>query len=1362
MSAASKLLILPGPQALSQFRVNNLAADINKSVNSDVVTSIKSCYIHYIDLHDDVASLDDEYLLKLKKLLEYDTPLNAVNDIEAEKLLKLIQLTGDLNNFNDQDFFLQNKNTYVLRVLPRPGTISPWSSKATNIIEVCGLNSHVNRIERGLAIMISVRPGFPIIDHLLTNNFQSLASIYDRMTQTLYYNTLPGYKNLFESHDPRPLVSIDLLNSKENLIKANKIMGLALDNSEIDYLIEAFTKIIGRNPTDVELFMFAQVNSEHCRHKIFNASWTIDDLPKPNTLFKMIRNTEQLNHQYTISAYSDNAAIYEGVEGFIFTPDLKNDHKWSSKKELVHTLIKVETHNHPTAVSPFPGAATGSGGEIRDEGAVGRGSKSKCGLSGFSVSDLLIPTLQQPWELKDIGKPDHIASPLDIMIEAPLGSAAFNNEFGRPCINGYFRTLTTEVTNFDGNSEIRGFHKPIMLAGGMGAIRPQLALKTDFKITPGAAIIVLGGQSMLIGLGGGAASSVSSGEGSADLDFASVQRGNPEMQRRAQQVIDACVSLGSSNPIQSIHDVGAGGLSNALPELVHDNGLGAKFELRDILSLEPGMSPMEIWCNESQERYVLAVAQQDLELFKEICTRERAPYAVVGHATSEEKLILTDRLLGSKPIDLEMSILFGKPPKMSRTDLTRPLKLSEVILPSNVSVESALDRVLQLPSVGSKSFLITIGDRSVTGLVDRDQFVGPWQVPVADVGVTGTSLGDGILKTGDALALGEKPTLALISPKASSKMCVAESLLNLVAADIRSLESVKLSANWMSAASHPGEGSALYEAVQAIGLDLCPDLGISIPVGKDSMSMKMKWGDKKEVVAPLSLVITAFSSVKDTSNTWTPELQHEDDTILVLVDLSLKNKSSLGGSALAQVYNQVGLSSPDVHDNILLKNFLKSILALHNSFNVLAYHDRSDGGLIVTLLEMAFAARSGLDINIFNSTQDPFTQLFNEELGAVFQIKEADYPTFVKIFKQNNVSVDCISIIGAPLFDKKQLININVNQQLVLSKSRAELQQTWSKTSYHIQRLRDNPTSADQEFQSLLDNQDPGLSYKVTFHPEEQLSSFLTVNRPKVAILREQGVNGQQEMAWSFQQAGFNSIDVHMSDIIGGKVTLDNFVGIAACGGFSYGDVLGAGNGWATSVLYNDRARNEFFKFFQERDDTFAFGACNGCQFLSKIKELIPGTENWPSFERNLSEQYEARVCSVEIVSSVNNESIFLKGMGGSRLPIAVAHGEGRASFESKEVLNNFVQQGLVAVNYVDNYGNVTEKYPFNPNGSPSGITGIRSPNGRVLAMMPHPERVTRLEANSYYPKDKLDEWGGYGPWIRLFQNARKWVAERA
>lgn len=1338
---SDKFLVLPGPSALSQFRISNFVLDLEAQLaQPGAVVSVVLSYTHYVALRKPITSSQLELL---KVLLTYDSPV----DSGVAENATLQQLT-----IAEADQVKIPQNSTLLRILPRSGTISPWSSKATDITQIVGLKDVVERVERGLSLLITTTGDAGLAAKVNASADSLLASVYDRMTQNVFVDEkVPGYDDLFAHHEPKPLVHVDI--SGDKLEAANKTLGLALDLGEIEYLTNAFTHVIGRQPTDVELFMFAQVNSEHCRHKIFNADWTIDGEEKELSLFKMIRNTHNKNPQYTVLAYLDNAAVFEGPEGYVFTPDFVSK-EWRSIKENVHTLVKVETHNHPTAVSPFPGAATGSGGEIRDEGAVGRGSKSKAGLSGFSVLDLNIPTLPQPWE-RDVGKPNHISLALDIMIEAPIGSAAFNNEFGRPAINGYFRTLTTEVKNKNGQSEIRGFHKPIMLAGGMGAIRPGLALK-DQRITPGSKLIVLGGQCMLIGLGGGAASSVSSGDGLAELDFASVQRGNPEIQRRAQQVIDACVSLGrEGNPIQSIHDVGAGGLSNALPELVHDNGLGARFELRDILSLEPGMSPMEIWCNESQERYVLGVRPENLEMFQAICNRERAPFAVVGEATDEQRLVLTDSLLKTTPIDLEMSVLFGKPPKMARTAQTANLLL-DAFSTSGLDVTESISRVLQLPAVGSKLFLITIGDRFVTGLVDRDQMVGPWQVPVADVGVTATSLGDSILRTGEAMAMGEKPTLALISAEASAKMTVAESLLNLFAADIVSLDRVKLSANWMSAASHEGEGAKLYEAVQAIGMDLCPALGVSIPVGKDSMSMKMRW-DNKEVTAPLALTVTAFGPVANTSRTWTPQLQLTgQDSILVLVDLAAGEKKALGGSALAQVYGQVGNAAPTVRSNATLKALLDSLIALHSEVNVLAYHDRSEGGLFTTVAEMAFAGHCGAEINLRAGADDALTELFNEELGAVFQIHAADLEAFVKVLGNHGLDEKYVSVIGKP--SATQDITISVDGQPLYSNARAELQSLWSLTSYHIQKRRDNPETSQQEFEAIRDDKNPGLSYHLTFDPAAVGQGFTA--KPKVAILREQGVNSQQEMAWSFQEAGFEPHDVHMSDILEGRVSLDDFVGIAACGGFSYGDVLGAGAGWAKSVLFNERARDQFKRFFQDRSDTFAFGACNGCQFLSRIAELIPGTTHWPTFERNASEQYEARFVMVE-VESTNNNSIFLQHMKGSKLPIVVAHGEGRAAFASEAEQKEFIQSDNQSViRYVDNYGQTAKSYPFNPNGSPEGIAGISNANGRVLAMMPHPERTTRLESNSWYPAEKYDEWKGYGPWIALFRSAREWVGD--
>lgn len=1337
------LITLAGPKVFSDFRTTTLKETTKTQAN------ITSCYIHYVELQDGVKSLEGSDLEHLKTLLKYDS------ECDDETIAQIVE--NDLNSAEGQT---------VIRVLPRKGTISPWSSKATNIIQVCGLDDKVKKVERGLCVK------FDCLKEGLVLNEESLASCFDRMTQQIFVNEKPDCNEYFiHSANPKPLRIIDFHNLPtfdEKFAKLNEYnleMGLALDKEEMIYLVNSFTS---RSPTDVELFSFAQVNSEHCRHKIFNAEWTIDSELKPFTLFQMIKNTFKKTPDFTVSAYSDNAAVmdldHKGKETHYMAAD-PTTKQWKQSLEVVHLLMKVETHNHPTAISPFPGASTGSGGEIRDEGATGRGSKTKCGLSGFSVSNLNIPSNIQPWETKfaELGKPSHVASALDIMIEAPLGSAAFNNEFGRPNINGYFRTLTTEVTNADGKSEVRGFHKPIMLAGGMGSIRPQFALKNK-PITPDSKLIVLGGQGMLIGLGGGAASSANSNAANADLDFASVQRGNPEMERRCQEVINACVAMGENNPILSVHDVGAGGLSNALPELVHDNDLGAIFDLRSVLTLEPDMSPLEIWCNESQERYVLGLTEKDLPVFQEICERERAPFAVVGVATKEQKLVINDTLLNTTPIDLEMDVLFGKPPKMQKKAFTEALQLTKPDL-KNITFEDALTRVLSLPAVASKSFLITIGDRTVTGLVDRDQFVGPYQVPVADCGVTATSLLPPTTKNissqpGESLSMGEKPTLALISAAASAKMSIAESLLNIISSDIKSLKNLKISANWMSPASHKGEGSKLYEAVQAIGLDLCPDLDLAIPVGKDSMSMKMKWGDK-EVTSPLALTITCFGSVNDTSKTWTPELQPKGGD-LIFVDLA-NGLQAIGGSALLQVYNQVGDEAPTVRENKLLKNFINACIELHQEEGLVqAYHDRSDGGLITTLLEMAFTSRCGLNIELPSSVNNMLTYLFNEELGAVFQV--SDLNKFKSIFAKHAISSDFIVTIGSVTKPEEGDIKLNIkhgdslHQSSILSHLK-----TWSKTSYEIQKLRDNPSTATQEYEELS-KLTPGINYKIPFQVGPQDEKILHLERkPKVAILREQGVNGHYEMSWSFQQAGFDTYDITMTDLLSKKVKLDDFIGLAACGGFSYGDVLGAGNGWATSVLYNDYLRNEFNTFFNVRKDTFAVGACNGCQFLTRLGDLINKTEGneWPIFTRNKSEQYEARFCTLKIVPELVEKSIFFKGMEGAEIPIAVAHGEGQATFKDQESLDKFEKSDLCPIRYVDHYGGVTENFPYNPNGSPNGIAGCCSKNGRVLALMPHPERVVRLESNSTYPSEKLNEWKGFGPWIQLFKNCREWVGEK-
>lgn len=1349
--------VLPGAPALSDFRLAQLAKDLG-------ATTVRASWAHYVATNG--SQLPDHALQRLKQLLDHD------------------------HAHADQDQ-LSGPDVQILHVSPRPGTISPWSSKATSIAHACGLQQYVRRIERGMTIAVQTRA---------TNlDPASLDCLYDRMTQSISHEH-PSLDALFADSTPASAQSIDLSGQSEDardkLQAANVKLGLALDASEIDYLVDAYQNQLKRAPVDIELFMFAQVNSEHCRHKQFNADWTIDGTRKQNSLFGMIRNTHKQHKQKVVSAYSDNAAVMQGALASHWAPDHSSG-EWKATKEPVHFLAKVETHNHPTAVSPYPGAATGSGGEIRDEGAVGRGSRPKAGLSGYSVSDLHIPGHTQPWEM-NVGKPSHITSSLDIMLQAPIGSAAFNNEFGRPCTTGYFRTLLTKMPLADGKTEYRGYHKPIMIAGGVGSVRPQHALKPSSLVQPGAHLIVMGGPAMLIGLGGGAASSVQSSDGNVDLDFASVQRGNAEVQRRVQEVINACTALGDQNPIQFIHDVGAGGLSNALPELAHDVGLGATFELREIDNADKSLSPLQIWCCEAQERYVLAVAQDDLGRFTRIATRERCGFSVVGEATGaqhgqEKRLILMDR--DSKehptPIDLPMSVLFGKAPKMSRiVESRRPclpaFDASLASYPPGMSdqdvLAEAVNRVLAIPAVASKSFLITIADRTVGGLTVRDQMVGPWQVPVADVSVTATSLMSGV-KTGEAMAMGEKPTVALISAAASARMAVAESLMNLAAADtIDGLSQVVLSANWMAASAHPGEGAALYEAVEAIGMTLCPALGISIPVGKDSMSMKMKWTDQqskeaREVTAPMTVVITAFAPVGNIAQTWTPTLRRVEDvgeTVLLLVDLAMGRKA-LGGSALAQAFGQIGNEAPDVHDETLLKDFYDAVEQMHKQDLILAYHDRSDGGLFTTLVEMMFAGRCGLDVmldDIADSAKpaDALKTLFNEELGAVFQVRKQDETEFHRCFASCGPPNNLIYKIGRVSAVDKQRISIRYHGDEVYTASRAALQQRWSSTSHAMQRLRDNPACADVEHENICNDNDPGLSFNLTYKPKDSImplsasiSSALTA-KPRVAILREQGVNGQSEMAFAFSVAGLSAIDVHMTDILSGRVSLASFVGLAACGGFSYGDVLGAGQGWAKSVLLDDAARSEFKTFF-ERKETFTLGVCNGCQFLSRLKEIIPGADAWPTFERNVSEQYEARVCMVEICDSKNgnqSQSVFLHGMDGSKLPIVVAHGEGRADFGRSggvsQAAKQLVDDGLVSVRYLDNELEPTERYPYNPNGSPCGIAGVRTRDGRCLALMPHPERTILKDVGSYAPEKQSQTWGEHGPWVRMFKSARRWV----
>ena len=1355
-SLSRRMLVLPGLSYLNIAKRDQLLQQVRKA--HPKIRSVDAVHLHLVNC----TSPEAEAELKA--------------DSTPRKIVDRLFQYGD--NFVLPGTFeaIANQRN-VAYVLPRPGLVSPWSSKATDIAFLCNLRQHVERLERGTAFVFSFEDDSSLTDVDLTSLGRF---IHDRMTQSVWLQ-LPSPGLLFQHNTPSQLRTVPLStvpDAKKTLSDANKELGLALADDEIDYLVKAFvtgTDPMNRDPTDAELFMFAQVNSEHCRHKIFNASWTIDGTEKEISLFQMIRNTERLNGTGTISAYSDNAAVFEGTTTLRFAASLASGPSplslsYDFTQEGTPILVKVETHNHPTAVSPYPGAATGSGGEIRDEGAVGRGSKPKAGLVGFTVSNLLIPGYIQPWET-DFGRPDHISSAFDIMIDGPLGASAFNNEFGRPALAGYFRTFSEIIPLPDGGSEVRGYHKPIMLAGGLGNVRPQFAKKVGIQV--GAKILVLGGPGMLIGLGGGAASSQVSGASSAELDFASVQRDNAEMQRRCQQVIDACVSLGDRNPIQSIHDVGAGGLSNALPELVHDSGLGATFEIRDILVADSSMSPMEIWCNESQERYVLAISPSQEEQFRRIAARERCPFSIVGVATAEEELIVTDRLLKKDAIRLKMATLFGKPPRMHRTDSTRlvlgsPLDSSLAeYLPSAPSLSDRLavaaDLVLRLPSVASKSFLITIGDRTITGLVARDQMVGPWQVPVSDVAVTRASYGFDVVH-GEAMAIGERTPIAILSAPGSARMAVGEAITNITAASISSLSKIKLSANWMCAASKPGEGSGLYAAVKAVGLELCPALGVGIPVGKDSMSMSMKWTDgegrKNEISSPLSLIITAFAPVEDISQTWTPVLQKNGGhpTILIFIDLA-NGKERLGGSGLAQVFKQIGLETPDVEDPALIVSFFVACQKVRKEHPglILAYHDRSDGGLFTTIAEMAFAGRVGVEINldILESGHDPVSALFNEELGAVVQIRTGDFDTFTRVFEGAGFPPGNLQVI-AQVDDTSpnQRFIVNSGSSPIFSSTRAELQTVWAETSFRMQSLRDDPISAQQEFGLIKDDSHHGLFYNLSFKPE--LSRAVAV-RPKVAILREQGVNGHVEMAWSFTEAGFLAVDVHMTDILSGQVSLGDFKGLAACGGFSYGDVLGAGNGWASTVVLNDTARGEFSQFFA-RDDTFTLGVCNGCQFLSHLKETIPGAEDWPEFKLNKSGRFEGRVCMVEVVASeVTDKSVFLREMAGSKLPIAIAHGEGRAVFEDGKTRGKSIALGLTPIRYIDSGGVPTEIYPFNPNGSPGGVAGVQTPDGRILAIMPHPERVTMLEANSWYPRELKNEWGAVGPWFQMFQSARKW-----
>ncbi len=1299
-----KLLQFRGARALQEFRLAKLLAQLQSAQPG--IRGLAAEFRHFVEC-EEVLGAQEEKLLA--RLLQYGAPAQAA---EAGCTLYL--------------------------VVPRVGTISPWSSKATDIARNCGL-AKVRRIERGTAY--TVRGA--------ARAAQVAALLHDRMTETVL-STFEEAGQLFQHVPPRPLARVPLASLED----ANRRLGLALSEEEIAYLRDAY-RGLQREPTDAELTMFAQANSEHCRHKIFNADWIVDGQKQDQSLFAMIKHTHAANPRGTVLAYADNAAIMEGrlARRFYAGPD----GVYAPRAERTHTVMKVETHNHPTAIAPFPGAATGAGGELRDEGATGRGAKPKAGLVGYSVSHLRIPGALQPWEQADYGKPNRIVSALAIMLEGPIGAAAFNNEFGRPNLAGYFRTFEAEVGGVQ-----RGYHKPIMLAGGIGNIAGRDSAKA--AVPAGALLIQLGGPGMLIGLGGGAASSMGAGANTEDLDFDSVQRGNAEIQRRAQEVIDRCWALGGGNPILSIHDVGAGGLSNAVPEIVHGAQRGAQLDLRAAPSEDSGMSPREIWCNEAQERYVLAIAAQSLDAFRAICERERCPFAVLGETTADGHLLVKDSKLGDTPVDVDLQVILGKPPKMLR-DVKRLARAGDEFALDGLELRDCAYRVLRHPAVADKTFLIAIGDRTVGGLCSRDPCVGPWQVPVADCAVT---LIDYDNVSGEAFAIGERTPLACVNAPASGRMAVGEAITNIAAARISSLDRVKLSANWMAAAGSPGEDAALYDTVKAVALDLCPALGVSIPVGKDSLSMRTAWGDK-QVLAPVSLIVSAFAPVEDVRGTLTPRLRTDaGETELVLVDLG-QGRNRLGGSILAQVHAKFGTDVPDLDDAKLLKGFFGAVQKLAQENLLLAYHDRSDGGLFATVCEMAFAGHCGVTLNLDAIAFDALTEdvdgfrknaeeqllgrvreqilkcLFAEELGAVFQFRAADRTKVMDALRKAGLG-EVSHLIGT-LNDRDE-VRFTRNAKPVFAEKRVDLQRAWSETTFRMQQLRDNPECAKEEYDRILDSADPGLSVALTFDPKEDITApYVAVKAmPRVAILREQGVNGQVEMGAAFHRAGFEAVDVHMSDLISGRVSLSSFKGYSACGGFSYGDVLGGGQGWAKSILFNSRARKEFDAFFA-RSDTFALGICNGCQMMATLKELVPGAQQWPSFERNRSEQFEARMVMVEIVES---PSIVFRGMAGSRIPGVTAHGEGRAQFAS----DSDREKAIVAARFVDNRGAVTETYPLNPNGSPEGITGLTTADGRFTILMEHPERLFRTVQMSWAP----DGAGEDSPWMRMFRNARVWV----
>ena len=1349
-SSSKHLQHFEGGNALSAFRAQALLPRL-QSVSERIV-GVSARHVHWVWSDEPLEASQHE---KLAALLNYGDPAEAADAASGALIV----------------------------VMPRLGTVSPWASKATDIAHNCGLGIH--RVERVTEFRLTLKSGF--IDTLkggakpLSDAERQACALllHDRMTESAAFDREDA-RHLFDEQDAEPLAHVDVLGAgREALVVANKDFGLALSDDEIDYLVKAFTDL-KRNPSDVELMMFAQANSEHCRHKIFNADFTIDGEKQPLSMFGMIRNTEKLldaaaeaagQPAHSVVAYSDNAAVMRGGPAERWIPEVGTDAaKYAARQETVHVLMKVETHNHPTAISPYPGASTGAGGEIRDEGATGRGSKPKAGLTGFNVSNLNLPGLSEPWEANPVGKPEHIASPLQIMTEGPLGGAAFNNEFGRPNLTGYFRVFEQDVAGVR-----RGYHKPIMIAGGLGTISDGQTHKLPFGA--GTLLIQLGGPGMRIGMGGGAASSMAAGTNTASLDFDSVQRGNPEIQRRAQEVINHCWALGEANPIVAIHDVGAGGISNAFPELVDGAGKGATFDIRKVPLEETGLAPKEIWCNESQERYVLAVDPAKLEQFDAMCKRERSPYAVVGIATDDRELILEDGPGGERPIDMPMDVLLGKPPKVFR-DVKRVERTEKPLELTGVKLDEVAFSVLRHPTVASKRFLITIGDRTVGGLSHRDQMVGPWQVPVADCAVT---MADYVGFRGEAMSMGERTPLASLDAPASGRMAVAEALTNLLAAPF-DLAKVKLSANWMAACGEAGEDAALYETVKAVGMELCPALGVGIPVGKDSLSMRTKWSDKgpngkvdKQVVAPVSLIVTAFATLDDVRGTLTPQLKTDSadglDTSLILIDLG-QGKNRMGGSMLAQVLNQFGNDVPDVDDPAQLKALITVIDLLRSQGKLLAYHDRSDGGLWAAACEMAFAGHVGVSLNVdmlvtegdgitdsradTGDTKNWATQvaerrneltlkaLFNEELGAVIQVPTSVRNEVLQTLREHGLSRHS-HVIGKT--NDRAAVEVWRDAKSVFAAPLQQLQQTWDEVSWRIAAQRDNPACADSEHATVGVADDAGLQVALTFDPLEDVAApFIAKTRPKVAILREQGVNSHVEMSYAMAQAGFDTFDVHMSDLHAGRVRLDGFQGFVACGGFSYGDTLGAGEGWARSVMFNPVLADQFQAFFR-RADTFALGVCNGCQMMAALSPIIPGAQDWPKFTRNKSEQFEARFSQVEILES---PSIFFAGMAGSRLPIAVAHGEGFADFSQRGDAAK-VQR---AMRYVDAKGQPTEVYPFNPNGSPDGLTSVTTADGRFTVLMPHPERVFRNVQMSWTSSGA----GERSPWARMFGNARKWV----